>query len=196
MKWTRLRMACVMLAANLCCNVAILVAADDEITSITVTIDKAFTSDHAADKSATLTREDVAKLPREQAQAAKKGEAKQTYEGPTLSDVLQRAGLDWKQRCGVVSKGYVVVAADDGYQALFAIPEIHPKHAEHRIILADSVDGHKLAEQDGTWKIVEHREGFVDRGVRLVTAISVKVAPDLPVVSAEKTEKTEAVPGK
>jgi hypothetical protein len=161
----------------------------DPITSIVVTIDKGFTPDHASDVTATLSSEEIGKLRREKVEAIQEKGPKRTYEGVPLAAILTKAGMKWEQGCRSPAKGYVVVGADDGYQAVFSIVEIHPQYHKQQVILADVVDGKKLAGQDAPWKIVEERDDFAGRWVRLVTHLSVKMLPDMPAETVHKPAK-------
>jgi hypothetical protein len=161
----------------------------DPITSIVVTIDKGFTPDHTSDVTTTLSSEEIAKLPREKVQAIQEKGPKRAYEGVPLAAILTKAGMKWEQGCKSPAKGYVVVGADDGYQAVFSILEIHPQFHKQQIILADVVDGKKLTGQDAPWKVVEERDEFAGRWVRLVTHLSVRILPDMPEETIKKTIK-------
>jgi hypothetical protein len=161
----------------------------DPITSIVVTIDKGFTPDHASDVTTTLSSEEIAELPREKVLAIQEKGPKRAYEGVPLATILTKAGMKWEQGCKSPAKGYVVIGADDGYQAVFSIVEIHPKYHKQQVILADTVDGTKLAGQDAPWKVVEERDDFAGRWVRLVTHLSVKILPDMPAETVHKPAK-------
>ena len=69
----------------------------------------------------TLTRADLAAMPREQAEVTEQDGTKSTYEGVPLQEVLKKAGISFgKQIQGKGLAGYVLAEAKDGYQVVFA----------------------------------------------------------------------------
>ena len=92
-----------------------------------------------------LTAEDLAKMPRTKASMVRDGENAE-YEGVLLYDVLLKAfdvppgkGLPGDMRIS-----YILVTARDGFQALFALPEILPAFAGARVMIADKRNGGPL----------------------------------------------------
>jgi len=92
-----------------------------------------------------LTAEDLAKMPRTTAPFVRDGEMA-TYEGVLLYDILLKAfdvpagkGLPGDMRIS-----YVLATARDGFQALFALPEILPAFAGARVMIADKRNGGPL----------------------------------------------------
>src|SRR5450755_5009954 len=74
----------------------------------------------------TLTKDDLAKLPRTTVTMNDEGSST-VYEGVLLYDVLKKAGapLD-KQLMGKALASYVLAEARDGYQVVYALAEIDP----------------------------------------------------------------------
>jgi hypothetical protein len=92
-----------------------------------------------------LTAEDLAKMPRTTATFVRDGEPA-TYEGVLLYDILLKAfevpagkGLP-----GDMKTSYILGTARDGFQALFALPEILPAFAGARVMIADKRNGGPL----------------------------------------------------
>jgi hypothetical protein len=92
-----------------------------------------------------LTAGDLAKMPRTTASMVRDGENAE-YEGVLLYDILLKAfevppgkGLPGDMRIS-----YILVTARDGFQALFALPEILPAFAGARVMIADKRNGGPL----------------------------------------------------
>lgn len=99
------------------------------------------------------------------------------YTGIPLIDLLKQAGAT----TGAELRGknlakYVVIRASDGYQAVFALPELDPDFATRTILLADGVDGAPLTAATGPYRIVVPGEKKQARWVRQVTTIEVRTA--------------------
>ncbi|GAB3990185.1 hypothetical protein GCM10028807_16800 [Spirosoma daeguense] len=100
-----------------------------------------------------------------------------TYSGIPLVDLLKQAGatLGSELRGENLTK-YVVVKAIDGYEIVFALPEIDPEFATRTIILADAVDGAPLAQGVGPYRVVVPGEKKPARWIREVKSIEVRFA--------------------
>jgi hypothetical protein len=91
-----------------------------------------------------LTAEDLAQMPRATAQFERDGEPA-TYEGVLLYDILLKAGVPFgKDMPGKPMASYILATARDGYQVVFAIPEIDPAFAGARVLIADKRDSGPL----------------------------------------------------
>jgi DMSO/TMAO reductase YedYZ molybdopterin-dependent catalytic subunit len=91
-----------------------------------------------------LTAADLAEMPRTTAPFERGGETA-TYEGVLLYDILQKAGVPFgKDMPGKPMASYILATARDGYQVVFAIPEIDPAFAGARVMIADKRDGGPL----------------------------------------------------
>ncbi|MGF7216437.1 DMSO/TMAO reductase YedYZ molybdopterin-dependent catalytic subunit [Spirosoma lacussanchae] len=99
------------------------------------------------------------------------------YAGVPLIDLLRQAGvtLGAELRGKNLTK-YVVVKATDGYEVVFALPEIDPDFTTRTILLADRVDGKPLPAGIGPYRIVVPGEKKPTRWVRAVNAIEVRAA--------------------
>lgn len=99
------------------------------------------------------------------------------YTGVLLADLLKQAGATMGSELrGKNLRKYVVVQAADGYEAVYALPEIDPEFTSQTIILADSVDGKPLAAGVGPYQVIVPGDKKMARWVRRVTTIDVRVA--------------------
>ena len=98
------------------------------------------------------------------------------FSGVALFEVLQAAGLKFDPGAmpgrGAVAT-YVLIEAQDGYRAVFALSEIDPTQASQTILLAGEKDGQPLSPSEGAWRIVAPGDKRPARWVRQVTAITV-----------------------
>ena len=122
----------------------------------------------------TLTAAQLAALPRhEQATTDKEGKS-HTYQGVALRDVLHLAGApEGKAIHGAVLAEAVLASAADGYQAVFALPEIDADFTSQTILLADQRDGQPLPAHDGPYQLVVPLEKKPTRWVRQITGFRV-----------------------
>ena len=122
----------------------------------------------------TLTAADLAALPpREQATTDKAGK-KHVYRGVALADVLHLAGAPAGQAIhGPVLAQALLATAADGYQAVFALPEIDPDFSPQTILLATSRDGQPLPPHDGPYQLIVPLEKKPARWVRQLTGLRV-----------------------
>jgi DMSO/TMAO reductase YedYZ molybdopterin-dependent catalytic subunit len=122
----------------------------------------------------TLSAADIAALPhREQATTDKAGK-KHVYRGVALRDVLHLAGApEGKGIHGAVLAEAVLASAADGYQAVFALPEIDADFSPQTILLADLRDGQPLPAHDGPYQLIVPLEKKPARWVRQLTALRV-----------------------
>jgi DMSO/TMAO reductase YedYZ molybdopterin-dependent catalytic subunit len=122
----------------------------------------------------TLTATELAALPhREQATTDKDGK-KHVYRGVALHDVLHLAGApEGKAIHGPVLTEAVLATAADGYQVVFALPEIDADFSPQTILLADQRDGQPLPTHDGPYQLVVPLEKKPARWVRQLTGLRV-----------------------
>lgn len=77
------------------------------------------------ERSLNLGPAEIAKLPRRSLRAKDHGGTESAFEGVALADVLQLAGVKFGEGLRGRSLAlYLVVEAADGYQAVFALPEL------------------------------------------------------------------------
>lgn len=99
------------------------------------------------------------------------------YSGVVLADILAKAGVTLgKALMGENLTKYVLVGASDGYQVVFALPELDKDFADRTIILANQVDGQPLAAGDGPFRIIVQDEKKPARCIKQVTDIKIMFA--------------------
>ena len=118
-----------------------------------------------------LTAEQIAASPRSTVTIPDHG-VSATFEGTELANVLGDLPAGEKLRGKALTK-YILVSAADGYQALFALPEVDRAFTHRKIIVADRRDGKPLSEKEGPFRVVVEGEKRQARCVRQVTAIVV-----------------------
>ena len=130
--------------------------------------------DGLVDSPRTLSAADLAALPhREQATTDKEGK-QHLYRGVALADVLHLAGAPaGKGIHGPVLAEALVATAADGYQAVFALPEVDPDFSTQTILLADQRDGQPLPAHDGPYQLIVPLEKKPARWVRQLTGLRV-----------------------
>lgn len=105
--------------------------------------------------------------------------ADHVYSGVAVSDLLQKAGVPMgKALRGENMSQYLLVKAADGYQVLFALPELDSAFAEKTILLVDTVDGKPLPEAKGPYRIVVPGEKKPARWIYEVRTLAVRFAKD------------------
>jgi Oxidoreductase molybdopterin binding domain len=112
-----------------------------------------------------LTAEDLAKLPRATATLSADGTTT-TYEGVLLYDILVKAG--WQFGHGMTGKpmaSYLLATGKDGYQVLFALPEIDPQFSGAKVIIADKADGAPLPAREQPFRIVAPEDKMHARSI-------------------------------
>ncbi len=91
--------------------------------------------------------------------------------------LLKSAGVPFgEQMRGPAMSLYVVVIAADGYQAVYALPELDPLANEGPVILAEQKNGQPLDAASGPLRIILPKEKRHARWVRKVIKIEVRRA--------------------
>lgn len=99
-------------------------------------------------------------------------DAKVTYEGVPLVEVLKRAGAPLgKQLRGKNLNSYIVAKARDGYRVVFTLPELDPDFANETILIADKRDGQPLSNTQGPLRIVCGGDKVAARSLRMLESI-------------------------
>jgi DMSO/TMAO reductase YedYZ molybdopterin-dependent catalytic subunit len=121
-----------------------------------------------------LSADELGRLPRQTVEAKEHDGKLARFTGVTLTEVLKAAGapLGDKLRGPQLSK-FLLVAAADGYRAVFALPELDPGFTDAVVLLADRRDGQPLAAGEGPLRLVVAHEKRQARWVRQVKALSV-----------------------
>jgi DMSO/TMAO reductase YedYZ molybdopterin-dependent catalytic subunit len=128
-------------------------------------------------KPLNLSAADLQKLPRHTIHAKDHSGQPVTYEGATLADVLALAGVQFGEPLrGKAMSLYALVRASDGYQVVFALPELDPASTDRTVLLAWTRDGKPLAAPEGPLRIVVPDEKRQARWVRGVVSIAIQRA--------------------
>jgi DMSO/TMAO reductase YedYZ molybdopterin-dependent catalytic subunit len=120
-----------------------------------------------------LTAADLDKMPRATATLTADGTTT-TYEGVLLYDILVKAG--WQFGRGMTGKGmasYLIATGKDGYQVVFALPEIDPMFGGARVIIADKADGAPLPATQQPFRIVAPQDKMHARSIYSLLKIEV-----------------------
>jgi DMSO/TMAO reductase YedYZ molybdopterin-dependent catalytic subunit len=120
-----------------------------------------------------LTAEDLDKMPRATATLTADGNTT-TYEGVLLYDILVKAG--WQFGRGMTGKGmasYLIATGKDGYQVVFALPELDPMFAGSKVIIADKADGAPLPGPQQPFRIVAPQDKMHARSIYSLVKIEV-----------------------
>ena len=116
----------------------------------------------------TLTAADLKQFPRQIVQAKDHNGKEGKYEGIALSDILQKAGVKFgKELKGKALATYLLVEATDGYQTVFALPELDPAFSDRVVLLADRRDDKAL----DSLQIIVPGEKLHSRWVRQVKSL-------------------------
>ncbi len=119
----------------------------------------------------------LATLPQETVAATAHGKALQC-EGVALAALLRAANaLPAEPLRGGQLANYVLVAARDGYRAVFSLAELEPTLGNRKVLLVDRCDGQPLGDDDGPLRLIAPEESRPARWVRQVQSITVVTAP-------------------
>ena len=124
-----------------------------------------------------LSLADLGKLPRQTVQAKDHDGKDGKYEGVALGEILRMAGVkSGKELKGKLLATYLLVEASDGYQAVFALPELDPAFTDRVVLLADHRDGAVLPTSAGPLQIVVPDENRHARWIRQVKSLTIRRA--------------------
>ncbi len=117
---------------------------------------------------------DLNGLKQTEVNATDHGGQQRVYKGVALFDILSAAGVTLgSQLRGKNLLKYVEVKAADGYEVIFALPEIDPEFTAQTILLAYEVDGKPLPKGEGPFRLVVPNDKKHARWVREITTITV-----------------------
>ena len=126
-----------------------------------------------------LTAADLQNLPRKTVRATPHNGKEAEYVGVALREILQKAGVKFGEHMkGKALANYLLVEATDGYQAIFALPELDPAFTDKLVLLVDRQDGKPLDGNAGPLQIIVPDEKQHARWVRQVKALTVRCACD------------------
>ena len=98
---------------------------------------------------------------------------KETYSGVPLVALLAKVGVPLGEQVkGKLFLTGIIAEGTDNYDVLYALAEVDPSIHAGDVIVADSVDEHKLGK-DGAFKMVSTEEKRPARWVRNLTSITV-----------------------
>ncbi len=116
---------------------------------------------------------DLTQMPHEKATFEHDGQ-NATYEGVLLYDLLVKAGVPFgKAMTGKPMASYLLLTSRDGYQVVFALPELDPKFAGARVILADKRNGEVLPEKEQPLRIIAPQDKMKARSTYAVVKAEV-----------------------
>ena len=122
-----------------------------------------------------LSLSDLAKLSRRVVRAQDHEGKEAAYEGVSLVEILQLAGVKFGENLrGKRLATYLLVEAADGYQAVFALPELDPAFTDRVVLLADRRDSKPLSTLEGPLRIIIPDEKRHARWVRQVTSLTIR----------------------
>jgi hypothetical protein len=115
----------------------------------------------------------LALMPRGTAQGAPNGEPSSTWQGVALEDIVRRTCVaSGDSLSGRALARLVRVTAANGEQVVFSATELDPDFGNVEVLLADTRDGHPLA-QDGPFRLIVPKDKRSDRWLSHVTTIEV-----------------------
>lgn len=124
----------------------------------------------------TLSPRDLAALPRAKATITVKGAAV-TYEGARLDAVLAQAGVVHGERLmGRYLNQVVIARAADGFFSVLSLAETDPVYRANPAVIADTVNGHRLDDREGPYRLVVDGDLRPSRAPRQLVSIEVKPA--------------------
>src|SRR5262245_36853545 len=114
-----------------------------------------------------LSIEDLRKLPARKVRATPEHRTTADYECTSVAAVLSSTGaLAEKSLRGRRLADYLMVKATDGYQAVFALPELDGEFTDRLVLLCYARDGGPLAANEGPLRLIVPDEKRHARWVR------------------------------
>jgi len=121
-----------------------------------------------------LTTKDVGKYPQSEVKARDREGKEHAYKGTLLSVVLDSAGVTLgKQLRDKNLAKYILIKAVDGYEVIYALPEIDPEFTSNTVLLTTHVDGKPLPKGEGPFRLVNPIDKKPARWVREITTIKI-----------------------
>ncbi|MFN8354380.1 MAG: molybdopterin-dependent oxidoreductase [Spirosomataceae bacterium] len=125
----------------------------------------------------TLTKEDLQKLPQLEITAKDNKGNSRLFAGVAVADVLKQAGVTLGgQLRGENLVKYVIAKASDGYEVLFALPELDPEFTDQVVLLAYLSDGKPLPAGEGNFRLVVPKDKKHARWIRELDTLEVRFA--------------------
>ena len=134
--------------------------------------------DGAVEHPLALTMKELKAMPAVTATVIEHNGETPKYEGVSIVSLLESAGLTF----GTALRGkrlatYLLVQARDGYQVVFALPELDPIFNDRVIFLAFAKNGSDLPEEEAPLRVIVPNEKREARLIRQVTGFKILSAP-------------------
>ena len=99
------------------------------------------------------------------------------FKGVALIEILEKAGVTTGSKLrGENLAKFVLIEAADGYEVVYALPEIDPEFTDQIIILATEKDGQPLPNGEGPFRIITPNDKKQARWIREVRSIKIMFA--------------------
>lgn len=126
------------------------------------------------EKLFTLSLEELRHMPRKTLSVKNPHDGKQeTHEGVPLAELLKRAGVPPGGRMRAAASAYIVAGATDGFSAVLSVAEADPDFEDSEILVADTLNGVAMGENDGPLRLVLPHERKASRWVRMLHSVNV-----------------------
>jgi hypothetical protein len=120
-----------------------------------------------------LTAADLEAMPRVTAPFERDGETA-SYEGVLLYDLLVKAGVAFgREMTGKPMASYILATSRDGYQVVFALPEIDPVFMGARVVIANKRNGGPLYGPQQPLQMIAPQDKLHARSMYSLTKIEV-----------------------
>jgi hypothetical protein len=132
--------------------------------------DEARLTVHAGGEPVSLSVADLNKLAAVKIRATPEHRSEGEYTCAAVATVLGAAGVELgKSLRGKRMADTLLAKAADGYEVVFALPELDPEFTDRQVLLCYAKDGAPLAADEGPLRIVVPAEKRQARWVRRVT---------------------------
>jgi DMSO/TMAO reductase YedYZ molybdopterin-dependent catalytic subunit len=99
------------------------------------------------------------------------------FTGVALFEILEKAGVTTGSKLrGENLTKYILIQAADGYEVVYALPEVDPDFTDQVILLATEKDGQPLPQGEGPFRIVTPNDKKQARWIREVRTIKIQFA--------------------
>jgi len=121
-----------------------------------------------------LSIQDLRTFTQSEIKAKDKDGVEHTFKGVRLFDILDSAGVTLgKQLRGENLAKYILLKALDGYEVIFALPEVDPEFTDQTILMAYEVDGKLLPKGEGPFRLIVPNDKKHARWIREISAIKI-----------------------
>jgi len=99
------------------------------------------------------------------------------FKGVALFELLEKAGVTTGSKLrGENLAKYILIRAADGYEVVYALPEVDPEFTDQIIMLATEKDGQPLPNGEGPFRIITPNDKKQARWIREVRSIKIQFA--------------------